>query len=268
VPLRGASDFGIVGVDPAGRVREFMEKPARPRAMPGKRDAALASMGIYVFRRDYLTRALLADSADAAAGNGAETGARHDFGHDFGHDIIPRAIREASVQSFRFVDSATGEPAYWRDIGTVERYWSANMDLLREPGARVLCDPDWPIWTRPLQGPPVRFGPRGNAADSIVSSACHVDGTVRRSILFTGAQVAAGALVHNALLLPGARVGRDCVIANAIIDSRCSVPDGSEIIGHKRDLASPELAPGDRISLLAQTGAQAPPTSLAERRVA
>jgi glucose-1-phosphate adenylyltransferase len=185
--------------------------------MPGRPGWALASMGIYVFRRDFLFETLEADAANPQSR------------HDFGRDVLPGALHGASVQAFPFRDPATGQPGYWRDIGTVERYWQANMDLLDDGAGLDLHDPSWPIWTRPSQSPPVRFGADGAARNSIVASGCRIDGTLEHSIASTSTVVGRGAFVESSVLLPGARVGRRCVVRNAIVDSACEIPDDTII---------------------------------------
>lgn len=217
VPADEASGYGVLGVDVTGRVVDFAEKPARPRTLPDRPGVALASMGIYVFSFDALVKSLTAD-----AGNDAS-------GHDFGHDVLPALLRECRVQAHRFRDPETGESRYWRDVGTIDSYWQANMDLLNERPPIDLHDQAWPIWTSRMQYAPAKLSRTGSAQESIVAAGCRVDGTVRRSVLFTDARVGVRALVESSLVLPGASIGRGCRIRNAIIDSQCIVPDGMVI---------------------------------------
>jgi glucose-1-phosphate adenylyltransferase len=219
VPLDEARDFGVVAADGSDRVLGFAEKPRRPDPIPGRPGLALASMGIYVFNRDYLFTRLIRDAAD------------NQSKHDFGRDLIPTALGNSIVHAYRFRDPVSGEAGYWRDIGTVERYWKANMELLDGSAGIDLHDRAWPIYTKPLQCAAARFGVRGSASHAIVAGGCRIDGTVRHAVVSTGVSVGPGSVVENALLLPGARIGRNCVVRNAIIDSQCSIPDRS-IVGN------------------------------------
>jgi glucose-1-phosphate adenylyltransferase len=223
VPIEQAPSFGVVRVDDAGRVRAFDEKPARPTPMPGRSDRALASMGIYVFDAEFLYRELRRDASDPAS---------H---HDFGHDLLPALVPRARVYAHDFAatgdDSPAGRP-YWRDVGTIDAYWAANHDLTRPEPDLDLYDVAWPIHTLAHQLPPSRFvvdaqGRHGVAADSRVAGGCVVRGAmVRRSVLFTLADVGAGSLVEDALVLPGARVGRNVRLRRVIVDKHCVLPDG------------------------------------------
>lgn len=216
VPLEHAGAFGIMQIDDRGRVTRFDEKPRMARASVPGGSTALASMGIYVFGTRFLA-ACLADGAGIA-------------GDDFGSDVLPRLIhKEARVHTFAFRDPRRGEPAYWRDVGTIDSYWRANMDLLGEDPGMDLGDPEWPILTHRTQQAPARFAGAGTATRSIVSAGCTVAGTVERSVLSPGCRIGAGAHVERSVVLSDVTVGRDCVIREAIVDSGCRIPDGLEL---------------------------------------
>jgi glucose-1-phosphate adenylyltransferase len=225
-PLEQARCCGVVQVGAGGRVTAFAEKPAHPAPMPGRADRALVSMGIYVFDAEVLYRALQDDAADAASS------------HDFGFDILPRAVRTAHVRVHDFAASCVnivdGRP-YWRDVGTIQAYWEANLDLTRPLPELNLYDEAWPIRGAPQHLAPAKFvfdddGRRGVAIDSLVSGGCIVSGsTVRRSVLFARSRVGDGSLVEDSLVLPGAVVGRNVVLERTIVDKRCVIPDGMRI---------------------------------------
>jgi len=224
-PLRDAQSLGVMRVDDEDRVVGFEEKPAKPTAMPDRPDRVLASMGVYVFDAPFLQETLQRDSADPASG------------HDFGRDIIPRLVAQSlPIFAHRFSRSCvnvgpSGEP-YWRDVGTVEAYWEANIDLTHVVPELNLYDRDWPIWTWQEQMPPAKFvfdneGRRGMAVDSLVSGGCIVSGsTVRRSLLFTGVRVHSYCTVEDSVVLPDVEIGRRSVIKRAIVDSGCRLPEG------------------------------------------
>jgi glucose-1-phosphate adenylyltransferase len=226
VPLAQASAFGVMCVDAAARVIAFDEKPCRPRALPDHCDQALASMGVYVFDADFLYRELARDAL------------RDDSCHDFGADILPQALLHGRVHAHDFHTSGvagTGQAPYWRDVGTLDAYWQANLDLTAAVPDLDLWDEAWPIRSLPEQLPPARFvcdeaGQRGMALDTLVAGGCIVSGaTVRRSVLFARARVGAGSLVEDTLLLPGAVVGRNVVLRRTIVDAGCVVPDGIKV---------------------------------------
>jgi glucose-1-phosphate adenylyltransferase len=229
VPLAQASDLGVIRIDGDHRVTGFDEKPAHPVPMPGRAGSALASMGIYVFNAAYLYRALTRDAADPASC------------HDFGHDIIPHAVETASVRVHDFSDSCVnmiGTQPYWRDVGTLDAFWEANMDLTRPQPELNLYDDAWPIRSLQHQLPPAKFvfdddGRRGMAIDSLVSSGCIVSGAaIRRSLLFSKVRVGDGSIVEDSLLLPNVVVGRNVVLRRTIIDKHCVLPDGIKIGVH------------------------------------
>lgn len=218
VPIAEASSFGIVEIDTNGHVERFDEKPERPRPMPGQPDFALASMGIYVFNRHLLIECLTRDAGDPTSR------------HDFGRNILPRLLADgAQVQAHLFRDPATGRSAYWRDVGTVESYWKAHMDLLVNQPRIDLQDDAWPIRTDRPRTPPARFVGQGLARHSIVSGGCIVGGYIERSVLSMNCRVMRGAIVESSVLLPNVEVGAGCVITGAVIGPGCRIPDGSVI---------------------------------------
>ena len=219
-----ARAFGVLQVDADGRVEAFVEKPTDPPAMPGAPDLALASMGIYVFRTDWLLECLHADAADP------------DSEHDFGRNILPRAVREGCrVYGFPFRDPVEDRPGYWRDVGDLDSYWAANLELIGVTPELNLYDQAWPIWTYQEQWPPAKFvfddeDRRGVAVDSMLSGGCIVSGaTVRHSLLFSDVWVGEYSQVVDSLALPHVRIGRDCRIRRAIIDAGCRIEDGTVI---------------------------------------
>jgi glucose-1-phosphate adenylyltransferase len=224
VPLEDARSFGVVTVDDGGQIRGFDEKPASPAAMPGQPGRALASMGIYVFNAALLCEELERDATDAASS------------HDFGRDLIPRLVERRRVQAHRFADSCVnmvGDEPYWRDVGTVDAYWDANVDLTHVVPELNLYDDDWPIRSLPAQLPPAKFvfdnddGRRSVVVDSIVSSGCIVSGaTVRRSILFTKVRVGERSLVEDSVVLGDVIIGRGVTLRRVIVDEGCVIPDG------------------------------------------
>ena len=224
VPLAEASSFGVVEVDGDGWIRRFDEKPARPRPLPDRPDMALASMGIYVFDAELLYAVLDRDAAEA--------GSRHDFGAD----VIPALLASrAGVRAHNFRDScvnmARGRP-YWRDVGTIDAFWQANLELTRVIPDLNLYDREWPIWTFQEQLPPAKFvfdddSRRGIAADSLVASGCIVSGTaVRRSLLSTNVRVDDAARIEDSVLLPNVQVGEGAVLRRVVVDKYCRIPPG------------------------------------------
>ncbi|WP_217126321.1 glucose-1-phosphate adenylyltransferase [Hydrogenophilus thiooxidans] len=223
VPLAQASHFGVMAVDEENRVVCFVEKPSQPEPIPGQPEIALASMGIYLFDAEYLYALLLEDRD------------RADSTHDFGRDLIPYALQRGDrLFAYRFVNEA-GKPDYWRDVGTIESYWRANMDLCAIEPPLNLYDRNWPIWTYQAQRPPAKFafddeGRRGMAVDSLVSAGCILSGAVaRRSVLFTNTFLHSYSTVEESVLLPNVEVGRHAKIRRAIIDKHCRIPPGMEI---------------------------------------
>ncbi len=228
VPVSEAHEFGVMSVDASHRVIGFDEKPAHPRSMPGREGIALVSMGIYVFEPSFLRERL--------ERNAKREGTRHDFGRD----VIPDALQDARVFAYPFQDIETKAQAYWRDVGTVDAYYHANMELVHVNPELNLYDDAWPIWTYQEQVPSAKFvldedGRRGAAINSMVSGGCIVSGaTVRESLLFFNVRVAERSLVYRSVVLPNVSIGRDCHIERAIIDEDTVVPDGT-VIGLDRD---------------------------------
>lgn len=222
VPLAKASDFGVMAVDDCRNVLRFEEKPANPMPVPGRSDVALASMGIYIFNAELLFDLLEKDARLATSQ------------HDFGRDLIPSLVGRERVVAHRFEDSCVmdggAEEAYWRDVGTLDAYWEANIDLCRVTPALNMYDENWPIWTDLRQNPPAKFvfdsdDRRGTAVDSLISGGCIVSGAlVRRSLLFSDVRVNSFCEVEDSVLLPGVELGRHSRIRRAVIDSGCAVP--------------------------------------------
>ena len=228
VPLEQARSFGVMAVDAAWRVIRFAEKPRDPQPLPGSSDTALASMGIYVFATDFLIEELMRDAADT------------DSNHDFGRNIIPGAIERCAVNAYSFRDASGNAQGYWRDVGTVDSYWQANMELIEVAPELNLYDQDWPIWTYQEQLPPAKFvfddaDRRGTALNSMIAGGCIVAGaTIRRSVLFPNVRVEARSDVDESVVLPNVRIGKSCRIRRTILDKGCVVPD-QFAIGYDRD---------------------------------
>jgi glucose-1-phosphate adenylyltransferase len=223
VPLERAREFGVLAVDESNRVLSFLEKPRDPPPMPGRQDVALGSMGIYVFNPRLLERLLRADAENAESA------------HDFGKNIIPAAIENLRVFAYPFEDVRTKAQNYWRDVGTVDAYYEANMELVRVSPELNIYDEQWPIWTYQEQLPPAKFvfddeNRRGCAIDSMVSGGCIISGSrVSNSLLFSNVRVHDHSTVDRSVILPRVRVGERCVIRNAIIDEGSVVPDDTQI---------------------------------------
>jgi glucose-1-phosphate adenylyltransferase len=226
VPLADASEFGIMTIDAGQRIIAFDEKPAHAAALPDKPGRALASMGIYAFNTDFLVEQLELDAADPLSS------------HDFGKDLIPRLVREARVFAHRFEDSCVnmvGDRPYWRDVGTLDAYWEANLDLTHVEPELNLYDEAWPMLGRQPHRPPAKFvfddsGRRGFAVDSLVSGGCIVSGAlVRRSILFYGTRVGESSSIEDSVVLPNVSIGRGVTLRRAIIDKGCKLPDGLQV---------------------------------------
>ncbi len=225
VPIADGDRFGIVGVDERSQVVSFAEKPKSPVPMPGQPHLALASMGVYVFSMDVLHKALELDAADPAS---------H---HDFGKNIIPALIPTGQVYAYAFYDENKKGAKYWRDIGTLDAYYEANMDLCHVNPEFNLYDPEWPMRTHQPQAPPAKFvfadpGRTGTALDSVISPGCIVSGSrVKGSILCPNVRVRSFATVEDSILMPGVQVERHARIRNAIIDRDVLVPRGA-VIGY------------------------------------
>ncbi len=239
VSLEDATAFGVMDVDDYRRVKAFVEKPENPPVMPGREDTALASMGIYIFNAKFLFEQLLKDADDPKST------------HDFGHDIIPAVIDKYIVNAYPFLDLQNGSQSYWRDVGTIDAYWSANMELIGVKPNLNLYDKTWPIWTYQEQTPPAKFvfdeeDRRGTAIDSMISGGCVVSGaTVRHSLLFSNVRVNSYSIIQDSIVLPDVNIGRHCRITRAIIEKGCDIPEGT-IIGenHEEDAARFHISSG------------------------
>ncbi len=227
VTLEEATAFGVMDVDENRRVKAFVEKPENPPIMPGRTDTALASMGIYIFNAGFLFEQLLKDADNKKSSN------------DFGKDIIPSVIDKYIVNAYPFLDLQSGVQSYWRDVGTIDAYWAANMELIGVNPGLNLYDNTWPIWTNQEQTPPAKFvfdddERRGLAVDSMVSGGCIISGaTVRHSLLFSNVRVNSFSTVQDSIVLPQANIARHCRITKAIIEKGCVIPEGT-IIGENR----------------------------------
>ncbi|HQY10220.1 MAG TPA: glucose-1-phosphate adenylyltransferase, partial [Burkholderiaceae bacterium] len=228
-----AKGFGVMAINEQRHIVQFVEKPADPPAMPDNPDLALASMGIYVFSADYLYRLLEEDAADPESD------------HDFGKNLIPKAVSEGQALAHPFSMSAIANPpysrAYWRDVGTVDAYWAANLDLASTTPELNMYDSDWPIWTYQEQLPPAKFvhdedGRRGEAINSLVSGGCIVSGSaVRNSVLFSNVLVRSYSEINEAVVLPDVQIGRGCRLSKVVMDRRCKIPEGL-VIGEDPEL--------------------------------
>ncbi len=227
VPIAEARAFGVMAIDKSRRITNFVEKPANPPEMPGKPGYALASMGIYVFNAQYLYDALERDLADPSSS------------HDFGKDIIPFAVHSGEAVAHPFSHScvmggATKEP-YWRDVGTIDAYWEANIDLTAVEPSLDMYDSAWPILTYQEQLPPAKFvfnqdGRRGMALDSLVSGGCIISGSmIENSLLFSKCRVNSYCKLQQAVLLPEVSVGRHSRLTRVVIDHGCRIPPGTVI---------------------------------------
>ncbi|MCA0374339.1 MAG: glucose-1-phosphate adenylyltransferase [Gemmatimonadetes bacterium] len=224
VPRREATGFGVMHVDAHDRIVTFLEKPADPPGIPGNPDMALASMGIYVFRTAFLFEQLRRDAADPASSR------------DFGKDIIPYIVQHGKAVAHRFstscVKSASETEAYWRDAGTIDAYWEANIDLTAVIPGLDLYDHEWPIWTYAEITPPAKFvhnedGRRGHALSSLVSGGCIVSGSyLHKSLLFTGVKVHSFSHLEGAVLLPDVDVGRGARLTRVVVDRGVRIPSG------------------------------------------
>jgi len=223
IPVEDGRRFGIVAVDQAERVTDFLEKPINPPPIPGQPGQALASMGIYIFDSDVLIKALEEDAARPAS---------H---HDFGKDIIPSLIGHGRTYAYPFYDENKKAAKYWRDIGTIDAYYEAQMDLCQVNPEFNMYDPEWPLRTYMPQAPPAKFVfaedvRRGEARDSLVSQGCIVSGSrIYGSILCPNVRVHSFCTVEDSILMPGVRVGRHARIRKAIIDRDLDIPRGALI---------------------------------------
>ncbi|MDR3409448.1 MAG: glucose-1-phosphate adenylyltransferase [Formivibrio sp.] len=224
VPRAEATAFGVMAIDDMRKITAFVEKPANPPCMPGKDDVALASMGIYIFNAEYLYRLLEEDMADETSD------------HDFGRNLVPKAVSEGKAFAHPFgmscVSSDPNGPAYWRDVGTVDAYWAANLDLASVTPELDVYDKTWPIWTYQEQLPPAKFvqdinGSHGMTLNSLVSGGCIVCGSlVINSVLFSKVRVDSFCTIDSAVIMPSVNVGRGCRLRRCVIDRGCEIPAG------------------------------------------
>ncbi len=224
VPTEEASAFGVMSVDEEFRITEFVEKPEQPRSMPGNPGRSLASMGIYVFSTQVLFDELMRDHQKDGGSS-----------HDFGKDIIPSVTKRLRVQAFPFRDPVNNKPAYWRDVGTIDSLWQANLELIGISPELNLYDAHWPIWTYQEQLPPAKFifdddHRRGMAVDSMVAGGCIVSGAqVKHSLLFSQVKVHSYSEISDSVIYPDVDIGRRCHIRKALIDRGCRIPEGTRI---------------------------------------
>jgi len=223
VPRLEATGFGVMHVDEHDRIVAFVEKPADPPGMPDKPDFALASMGIYVFRTKFLMEQLRRDAGEK------------ETSHDFGKDIIPYIVKNGKAVAHRFatscVRSSFEREAYWRDVGTIDAYWEANIDLTDVTPELDIYDGDWPIWTYAEIKPPAKFvhdeeGRRGSAVSSLVAGDCIVSGAaLRRSLIFTGARINSFSSLEECVVLPDCFIGRNASLSRAVLDRGVHIPE-------------------------------------------
>ena len=229
VPRKDATGFGVMAVDENRRITEFIEKPADPPPMPGKPDSSLCSMGIYIFNAAYLYRELQRDIVDPTSS------------HDFGKDIIPAAVRNGVAQAHPFELSCVHAPEegperehYWRDVGTVDAYWEANVDLTATEPLLNLYDARWPVWTYQPQLPPAKFvhnqiDRHGIAIESTIAGGCIISGELNRSVLFSGCRVHSYTRINWSVLLPDVEIGRHARLSRCIVDHGVRIPPGMVI---------------------------------------
>ncbi len=251
VPRMDATGFGVMHVDESDRIISFLEKPKNPPAMPGKPDKALASMGIYVFETQFLFDQLRRDASDPRSSR------------DFGKDIIPYLVQHGKAVAHHFSRSCVrsnheSEP-YWRDVGTVDAYWEANIDLTDVVPDLDLYDAEWPIWTFAEITPPAKFvhdedGRRGQAISSLVSGGCIVSGAaLRRSLLFTGVRINSFADVEGAVVLPYVEIARSARLKNVVVDRGVQIPEGL-VVGEDPELDAKRFRRTEKgICLITQT---------------
>ena len=230
VPIEEAKAFGVMAINEDTQIVEFAEKPDKPKPKPGSSTHALASMGIYVFKAEFLYKHLILDAE------------KEDSSHDFGKDIIPSLLKKAKneknnakVYAFSFEESPTNDPAYWRDVGTLDAYWQANMELIQVTPTLSLYDKQWPVWTHQPQLPPSKYvfdedDRRGTAIDSMVADGCIISGSkLLRSLIFSDVHVQGRTTIEDSVILPKCRIGKGCIIKKAILDKDCIIPNGTKI---------------------------------------
>ena len=229
VPIaEAAGSFGVMTVNESDKIIRFDEKPKHPTELSDHPGMTLASMGNYVFNTEFLFDMLHKDANNP------------DSSRDFGHDIIPNIIRDYNVRAYRFRDHESGQASYWRDVGTLDSFWKANMELMDPEPSLNLYDHEWPIWTYQRQFPPAKFvfnedDRRGMAVDSMVSGGCIISGgTVRRSMLFSDVRIHSYTMIEESVLLPEVEINRHAKIKKCIIDTGCVIPEGM-VIGHDHE---------------------------------
>ena len=250
VPRMEATGFGVMHVDAEDIITDFIEKPADPPGIPGNPEVALASMGIYVFHTRFLMDLLRRDAADPNSSR------------DFGKDIIPYIVRHGKAVAHRFsrscVRSSTEATSYWRDVGTIDAYWEANLDLTDIIPQLDLYDTGWPIWTYAEITPPAKFvhdlpGRRGSAVSSLISGNCIISGgALRSSLLFTGVRVHSFAQLEEAVVLPECDIGRHVRLSKVVVDRGVRIPEGL-VVGEDPELDARRFRRTDRgICLITQ----------------
>jgi len=232
VPRQDASAFGVMAIDGDSTITSFVEKPADPPAIPTAPGKSLASMGIYVFNADYLYKLLDEDKFNP------------DSGHDFGGDIIPRVVREGKAKAHSFsmscVPSAEFVAPYWRDVGTIDSFWAANLDLTSNMPLLNLYDEDWPIWTYQEQNPPAKFVPDPNGTDTVLINTMLSGGSIicgskiSNTVLFSRVRIHPFCEIDQSVVLPGCEIGQGCRLKKVIIDRGCRIPEGM-VIGEDAD---------------------------------
>ncbi|MGR9107396.1 MAG: glucose-1-phosphate adenylyltransferase [Gammaproteobacteria bacterium] len=253
VSLEAAQGFGVMSTDEQYRISEFVEKPKEPKAMPGQPDKALVSMGIYVFNKGFLFEQLVKDALTPGSSR------------DFGKDIIPDVVGRYRVFAYPFLNIQTGVQSYWRDVGSLDSYWAANMELIAVNPELNLYDKTWPIWTFQEQTPPAKFvfnqdDRRGMAVDSMVSGGCIISGSkVTRSLLFSNVRVNSYSTIEDSVILPSVEIGRHCKLSRVIIDKGCKIP-GNTVIGQDLELDSKyyHVTPGGVVLVTGSMLAQRP----------
>ncbi len=252
VPIEQATAFGVVGVDENDAIISFLEKPANPPAIPDQPDRAFASMGIYIFNADFLDRVLCEDADNPSSS------------HDFGKDIIPNLVSKCRLMAHRFrnscyfSDERETDP-YWRDVGTIDAYWEANLELTSVNPLLNLYDLNWPIWTYQAQRPAAKFVfdddlRRGMALDSLVSAGCIVSGaSVRRSLLFTDVYLHSFSSLEDSVILPHSRVRRHARLKKVVVDKRCEIPEGLVVGENPEDDARRFYRSGNGVTLITQS---------------
>jgi glucose-1-phosphate adenylyltransferase len=233
VPRAEASAFGVMAVNDQRKIMEFVEKPDNPPPMPGNDAVSLASMGIYIFNAQYLYDLLDADITNPGSS------------HDFGKDVIPKVVAEGRAIAHPFsmscVSSTPDAAPYWRDVGTIDAFWEANLDLASVTPELDIYDTEWPIWTSQRQLPPAKFvqdadGKHGQAINTMVSGGCIVSGSVvSNSVLFSSVRVHSYCTIDQAVLLPEVTIGRGCRLSKIVVDRGCELPDGL-VIGEDAEL--------------------------------